>query len=111
MTGPLDNIEIDPREVQEMIARGDKFLLVDVREPWEHETARIEGSLLIPLREIPESVSRLAGEPMLVFYCHHGIRSLDAAAWLHSQGIAAAKSMAGGIDRWSVEVDPRVQRY
>ncbi len=94
-----------------MRSRGERFLLVDVREPWEHDAARIEDSLLIPLREIPGNISHLAGTEPIVLYCHHGIRSLDAAAWLRSQGIGTARSMAGGIERWSVEVDPNVPRY
>jgi rhodanese-related sulfurtransferase len=105
------DIEIDPREVRQMLVRGDEILLVDVREPWEHETTHIEGSVLVPLREIPANVTRLAGAAPLVLYCHHGIRSLDAAAWLRSQGISSARSMAGGIDRWSIEVDPKTPRY
>jgi rhodanese-related sulfurtransferase len=105
------DIEIEPREVRQMLTRGEAILLVDVREPWEHETARIEGSVLVPLREIPGNVARLAGAELLILYCHHGIRSLDAAAWLRSQGIGSARSMAGGIDRWSIEVDPRTPRY
>lgn len=94
-----------------MRARGENFLLVDVREPWEHDAARIEDSLLIPLREIPGNVSRLAGAGPIVLYCHHGIRSLDAAEWLCAQGTGGARSMSGGIERWSVEVDPNVPRY
>lgn len=105
------DIEIEPREVRQMLAQGDAFLLVDVREPWEHETARIEGSVLVPLREIPGNVTRLSGADCTVLYCHHGIRSLDAVSWLRSQGIRSARSMAGGIDRWSIEVDPQVPRY
>jgi rhodanese-related sulfurtransferase len=111
MTEALDDIEISPRKVRQMRDRGEKFLLVDVREPWEHDAARIEDSLLIPLREIPANASRLAGMGSIVLYCHHGIRSLDAAEWLRSQGIDAAWSMAGGIERWSAEVDPKVPRY
>ena len=111
MNAPPADIEIEPREVRQMLARGQQFLLVDVREPWEHQTARIEGSVLVPLREVPGNVTRLAGAESIVLYCHHGIRSLDAAAWLRSQGISAARSMAGGIDRWSIEVDPQVPRY
>ncbi len=105
------DLEIEPGEVSQMLARGDEFLLVDVREPWEYETARIEGSVLVPLREIPGNVSRLPDTDPIILYCHHGIRSLDAAAWLRSQGIRGARSMAGGIDRWSIEVDPQVPRY
>src|SRR5271170_5892926 len=107
----LANIEVTPRQVSERLERGDKFLFVDVREKWEHETSRIEGAVLIPLREIPENLPRLAAAGEIVFFCHHGMRSLDAAAWLHSQGIEGARSMSGGIERWATEIDPRVPRY
>ncbi|MDR3722080.1 MAG: rhodanese-like domain-containing protein [Candidatus Acidoferrales bacterium] len=105
------NIEVTPREVSERLERGDKFLFVDVREKWEHETARIEGAVLIPLREIPANLPHLAEAREIVFFCHHGMRSLDAAAWLRSQGVEGARSMSGGIDRWTTEVDPLVPRY
>jgi rhodanese-related sulfurtransferase len=107
----LANIEITPREVKALLARGENFLLVDVREKWEYNTSRIEGSTLIPLREIPENLPSLEDAAKIVLLCHHGMRSLDAAAWLRSQGVAGARSMAGGIDRWSLEVDPTVPRY
>lgn len=111
MTDLFADIEIAPREVQRLLAGGEEFLLVDVREQWEHDAARIDGSVLIPLREIPGSLPQLANARAIVLYCHHGIRSLDAAAWLRAQGVGAARSMAGGIERWSTEVDPRVPRY
>jgi rhodanese-related sulfurtransferase len=107
----LANIEVTPREVRERLERGEKFLLVDVREKWEYEASHIEGSVLIPLREIPGNLQRLAAERDVVCFCHHGIRSMDAAAWLRSQGVPGARSMAGGIDRWTTEVDPLVPRY
>jgi rhodanese-related sulfurtransferase len=107
----LANIEVTPRQVSERMERGDKFLFVDVREKWEHETARIEGAVLIPLREIPANLQQLTGAREIVFFCHHGVRSLDAAAWLRSQGVEGAQSMSGGIDRWTTEVDPLVPRY
>ena len=106
-----ENIEIAPRAVKEKLARGEKFAFVDVREAWEHDTSRIEGSVLIPLREIPISLETLRKAGAIVLFCHHGMRSLDAAAWLRSQGIEDARSMSGGIDRWAVEVDPKVPRY
>jgi rhodanese-related sulfurtransferase len=111
MPDSFADIEIAPHEVQRMLVCGEEFLLVDVREPWEHDAAKIQGSVLIPLREIPGSLSRLAGAGTIVLYCHHGVRSFDAAAWLRSQGVGSAKSMAGGIERWSAEVDPEVPRY
>jgi len=107
----VGNIEMTPREVSARLERGDKFLLVDVREKWEYEAAHIDGSVLIPLREIPAHLERLVTEADIVFFCHHGVRSMDAAAWLRSQGVAGARSMAGGIDRWTTEVDPLVPRY
>lgn len=107
----LANIEITPREVRAMLDRGDKFVFVDVREKWEFDASRIEGSELIPLREVPGNLTRFEDADQIVVFCHHGMRSLDAAAWLRSQGVANARSMAGGIDRWSTEVDSKVPRY
>jgi rhodanese-related sulfurtransferase len=107
----LANIEMTPREVSARRERGDKFLFVDVREKWEYEAAHIDGSVLIPLREIPAHLERFRSEADIVFFCHHGVRSVDAAAWLRSKGVAGARSMAGGIDRWTTEVDPLVPRY
>jgi rhodanese-related sulfurtransferase len=108
---PLANIEITPREVKNMMDRGEKFLFVDVREKWEFETSWIENAVLVPMREIPSNLAKFEEADNIVLFCHHGIRSLDAAAWLRSQDIPGAKSMAGGIDRWSAEIDPKVPRY
>jgi rhodanese-related sulfurtransferase len=105
------NMEVAPGEVKDMLARGEKLFFVDVREKWEYDTTHIEGSVLIPLREIPANLARLEAASELVLFCHHGIRSLDAAAWLRSQGVEGARSMSGGIDRWSTEIDPNVPRY
>jgi rhodanese-related sulfurtransferase len=105
------DIEITPREVSARLARGDKFLLVDVREKWEYDAARVEGSVLIPLREVPMHLRELAAAGDVVCMCHHGVRSMDAAAWLRSKGVEGARSMAGGIDRWTTDVDPLVPRY
>lgn len=105
------DIEITPDEVRTKLASGEKFVFVDVREKWEYDTARIEGSTLIPLRSIPASLNAFEGAGEIILFCHHGVRSLDAAAWLRSQGVTGARSMAGGIDRWSQEIDPMVPRY
>ena len=104
-------IEITPREVKDLLARDDKVLFVDVREPWEYDATHIEGSVLIPLGQIPSNLARLENAEQLVLFCHHGMRSLDAAAWLRAQGVEGAKSMSGGIERWSAEIDPSVPRY
>ena len=105
------NMEVAPREVKDMLGRGEKMLFVDVREPWEYQTSHIEGSVLIPLREIPTNLPRLEAAEEIVLFCHHGMRSMDAAAWLRSQGVQGARSMAGGIDRWATEIDPNTPRY
>jgi rhodanese-related sulfurtransferase len=83
---PFANIEITPREVKSMMDRGDKFLFVDVREKWEFETSWIEGTVLVPMREIPTNLAKLEQADNIVLFCHHGIRSLDAAAWLALAG-------------------------
>ena len=105
------NIEITPREVKLRIDRGEKFLFIDVREPWENSTSSIEGAQLVPLREIPGHLAEFERAEDVILFCHHGVRSLDAAAWLRSQGVQGARSMAGGTDRWSAEIDPGVPRY
>jgi rhodanese-related sulfurtransferase len=106
-----ENIEITPAEVKAKLARGERFAFVDVREKWEYDTSHIESATLIPLRSIPARLSSLQVAGEIIFFCHHGMRSLDAAAWLRSQGVEGARSMSGGIDRWSVEIDPQVPRY
>ena len=107
----MDDMQISVKEVNERIARGDKLFLVDVREQWEYDLCRIAGAKLIPLGTLPANLNTLLDADEVICYCHHGIRSLDAAVWLRQQGVESAKSMAGGIERWSVEVDPNVPRY
>ncbi len=105
-------IEMTPGEVRRQIDSGKAPRLVDVREPFEFEQARIDGAELIPMRSIPESLPLLEKEenPIVVF-CHHGMRSLQVVGWLREQGGGNCTSMAGGIDRWSQEIDPKVPRY
>ena len=111
MTTELNNLEITPKELQERLTRGDRLILVDVREPWENATCCIEGSQLIPMRTIPANLQALDTGDDVICYCHHGMRSLDVTVWLRGQGIENAQSLSGGIDRWSAEVDSRVPRY
>jgi len=106
----MSEIEIAPQEVDQMRKSGADVVLIDVREPWEHSTARIEGSTLIPMRQVQERVSEIPTDKPVVVHCHHGGRSLQVVRWLRQNGIEA-HNMTGGIDRWSVEVDPNVPRY
>ena len=106
--------EIAPSEVKRLLDAGGSVKLVDVREPAEFQTACIAGAELIPMRSVPAELQRLdaaADESTLVVFCHHGVRSLNVVNWLRQQGVARCQSMAGGIDRWSLEVDPAVPRY
>ena len=107
-------IETSPEDIQRRIDAGEPLTLVDVREPGEFAITRIEGATLIPMRDIPASLQQLeakADETTLIVFCHHGVRSLHVADWLRRQGVLACQSMAGGIDAWSVLVDPSVPQY
>jgi rhodanese-related sulfurtransferase len=106
--------EISNRELKELLAAGGAkaCILLDVREPWEHEEARIEGSTLMPMGDIPSrAYNELDPESRIVTVCHHGTRSLSVASWLREQGFEQAQSLRGGIDAWSAEIDPSVPRY
>jgi len=107
----MSELEITPTELKRKLDAGEKLLLIDVREPWEHQTCRIEGARLIPMRNIPASLQSLDVEEPVICYCHHGMRSLDVAVWLQKQGVESARSLAGGIDKWSAEIDAKVPRY
>jgi rhodanese-related sulfurtransferase len=86
-------------------------VLVDVREPWEFELARIEGSLLVPLGQLPSRVDELPRDRPLVMVCHTGRRSQNAAMFLAQSGFADVQNLSGGVERWAVEVDPSMRRY
>ena len=108
------DFEIAPAEVKRRLDTGEKLHLIDVREPHEYAVARIEGSELIPMRQVPGELQTLearADEGLLIVFCHHGVRSLNVVNWLRNQGIEACQSMAGGIDAWSLGIDPSVPRY
>jgi len=107
----MNELEITSAELKKRLDAGEKLLLIDVREPWEHEICRIEGAKLIPMNTIPANLQSLDVEEAVICYCHHGMRSLDVAVWLQRQGVESAKSLAGGIDKWSAEIDPKVPRY
>jgi adenylyltransferase/sulfurtransferase len=101
--------QIQVRELARKLAAGEPVHLVDVRQPWEAALATLPGSLMIPLAELKARHGEIHAPPgtLIVVYCHHGIRSLTAAALLHQLGVADAVSLAGGIDAWSCEVTVR----
>jgi rhodanese-related sulfurtransferase len=105
-------LEITALEVKELLDRGAPLRLIDVRELAEHDICHIEGARLIPMRSIPDHLNELDdSETAIVVFCHHGVRSLSVADWLQRQGLGNCRSMAGGIDLWSLQVDPAVPRY
>ena len=86
-------------------------VVVDVREPWEFERCRIEGSRSIPLRELPVQAAALPRDRDLVLVCHHGGRSAQAATWLARNGFPRVHNLEGGVDAWALAVDPGMSRY
>lgn len=89
----------------------DKPLLLDVREEWEFEHVSLPGSHHLPLGELPAGEPDLDPDQPVVCICHHGVRSLQAAAFLQHRGFTQVHDLIGGIDAWSREVDPGVARY
>ena len=102
---------ITAEEVKAKQDAGEKFRLIDVREPSEHRTCRIEGAELKPLGQIAQWMAELKPTEEVVLHCHHGGRSERACAFLAQQGFTNVKNLVGGIDAWSVKVDPSVPRY
>ena len=86
-------------------------VLLDVREPWEIETAKIAGSVFIPMREIPARSEELDDEAQIVCVCHHGARSANVGMFLEGRGFKQIFNLQGGIDAWSKLVDPSVPTY
>ncbi|HDP88548.1 MAG TPA: sulfurtransferase, partial [Thioalkalivibrio sp.] len=84
---------------------------LDVREPWEFELARIDGSELLPLGQLPARLDELDSSRETVVICHHGVRSMQAAFFLQARGFKTVINLAGGIDAWSREVDPTIPVY
>ncbi len=98
-------------ELKKRQDNGDTIFLLDVREPHEYSMAKIEGSVLIPLSELPNSLNKLDKSSEIVAYCHKGMRSADAVGFLMQQGFANVKNLIGGIESWSIEIDNAVPRY
>ncbi len=89
----------------------EKPVLLDVREPWEYEKARIEGATLMPMRELPSKIEQIDEDKEVVAICHHGGRSMQVAMFLEKQGFKRVHNLVGGIDAWSRTVDPAVPLY
>src|SRR5689334_7758422 len=106
-------LNIDVTSVKQLRDSNQPFVLLDVRNPDEHATAKIAGSTLIPMGELQARLSEL--EPhkhgRIVVHCHHGGRSMRVTQFLRQQGFTQVQNLDGGIDAWSLQVDPSVPRY
>jgi rhodanese-related sulfurtransferase len=105
--------EIDVKTLAARLAAGEPCYLLDVRQTWENQLASLPNSKLIPLNQLTARYHEIDCPPgvPIIAYCHHGIRSRTAAVALERLGFRDVYSLAGGIDDWSVEVDPQVPRY
>ena len=105
--------QIHPEELAAKLQTGETVYLVDVRQPWENEYCRLAESVLIPLGELHSRLDEITPPEgaLVVVYCHHGIRSMSGASILMQAGHEKVASLAGGIEAWSVLVDPKVPRY
>ena len=107
------NLQISPIELAEQIRSGNPPHLLDVRQLEENQFVALPNSILIPLGELASRVDEIDDwkDQEIVVYCHHGIRSLNAIGQLKHFGFTKLRNLAGGIDRWSTDVDPKAPRY
>ncbi len=103
--------EVGVEQLKAWRDEGRELTLLDVREPREHEVCRIDGARLLPMREIPSRAGELDASQLTVVYCHHGPRSAQVVMFLRNQGFAQVTNLQGGIDAWSLRVDPAVPCY
>ena len=104
-------MQISPEELAERLRAGGQIPLIDVRSREEWETVHIDGATFFTQELMQEMMSEWPKDREIVFVCHHGVRSLDAASYFAGHGFEHVRSMTGGIDAWSVEVDPELPRY
>jgi len=102
-----------PQQLADKLKAGEPVYILDIRQPEEHAIAALPDSTLIPLGDLPARLAEVQPPPgaLVVVYCHHGVRSLGGAAILERAGVGPAASLAGGIDAWSLLIDPSVPRY
>jgi len=105
--------QMRPEVLAQLLIADKPVYLLDVREPWEYAHCHLANSVLIPLGELAARIDEVEppADAKIVVYCHHGIRSLSGAAILEMRGFPEAFSLAGGIEAWSVLIDPNVPRY
>ena len=110
-----NELEVQVKDLKQWMSEDTGVVLIDVREPDEHEICHIKGAVLIPLDKLldgsSEKISALDKEASTVVHCHHGGRSAKAVKFLRAQGFSQVRNLHGGIDAWALEVDPAMTRY
>ena len=107
----MGGFTITVQELKQKLDLGEKLTLIDVREPWEYNISKIEGAQLIPLGSLGTEYKKLDPNAEIVIHCHMGMRSTDATQFLLQQGFKSVKNLTGGINAWSMQVDPSVPKY
>jgi rhodanese-related sulfurtransferase len=102
---------LSPQELKSIMDSGEQFRLIDVREQWEFEIAKLDNSELLPLSNFINLSSSLNPEEKLIIYCHHGTRSYNACQYLAKKGFSNLFNLNGGINAWSKEIDSNVPQY
>jgi rhodanese-related sulfurtransferase len=105
------NYEITPEELKVLLESHSDVVVLDVREPWEIETASMGHTKHIPMNDIPARLSELEKDKHTVVVCHHGVRSMRVTLWLRQQGYDKTQSLAGGIDAWARQIEAKVGLY
>jgi len=105
----MQNITVE--ELKQRLQQPDKPVLLDVREPWEFAICHIEGSTLIPMREIPNAVHQFETDQDIVVVCHTGVRSLQVCYFLQNEGFEKIANLSGGVHAWATRIDPHMPTY
>jgi rhodanese-related sulfurtransferase len=103
--------EISPRDLKSRIDRGERPVLLDVRQDWETKLCRLENAMHIPIEEIEFRTEELNRDDEIVVYCHQGVRSAAVAAYLRELGFKRAVNLTGGLDLWARTIEPAMRRY
>jgi len=104
-------LQITPSALAALHRSGQPLQLLDVREAWETEICAIDGSLNIPMGQVPGRIAELARDRPLVVLCHHGGRSMQVTQWLRAQGFDQAVNLTGGINIWAQQIEPGMATY
>ena len=103
--------QIGVEQLRDLLARGEMPVILDVREPDETRLARFAGAMEIPMGQVPRRLDELSRDDRIVVLCHHGVRGGRVAAYLDQEGFRRVANLSGGIDAWSMLIDPKVPRY